>query len=68
MSQLSPATEIMFVSGYVDEPVMLQRRARVLGEQLSQPQLVEAIGSDWTTDHREGTGDYVFRLVPGLKP
>jgi hypothetical protein len=29
----------------------------------SLQQLLQAIGRDWTTDHREGTGDYVFRLV-----
>jgi hypothetical protein len=29
----------------------------------SLQQLLQVIGRDWTTDHREGTGDYVFRLV-----
>ena len=28
----------------------------------SLKQLLKVIGKDWTTDHREGTGDYVFRL------
>jgi hypothetical protein len=30
----------------------------------SLKQLLQVIGRDWTTDHREGTGDYVFRLTP----
>jgi hypothetical protein len=28
----------------------------------SLKQLLEVIGRDWAADHREGTGDYVFRL------
>jgi hypothetical protein len=31
----------------------------------SLKQLLQVIGHDWATDHREGTGDYVFRLIPG---
>ena len=30
----------------------------------SLKQLLHVIGQDWTTDHREGSGDYVFRLIP----
>jgi hypothetical protein len=30
----------------------------------SLKQLLEVIGREWATDHREGTGDYVFRLIP----
>ena len=30
----------------------------------SLKQLLQAVGRDWATDHREGTGDYVFRLIP----
>jgi hypothetical protein len=30
----------------------------------SLKQLLEVIGHDWATDHREGTGDYVFRVMP----
>jgi hypothetical protein len=30
----------------------------------SLQQLLHAVGRDWATDHREGSGDYVFRLIP----
>jgi hypothetical protein len=30
----------------------------------SLKQLLKVIGRDWATDHREETGDYVFRLIP----
>ena len=30
----------------------------------SLKQLLHEVGRDWATDHREGTGDYVFRLIP----
>jgi hypothetical protein len=29
----------------------------------SLKQLLAVIGDEWTTDHREPTGDYVFRLT-----
>ena len=31
----------------------------------SLKQLLRIVGDDWATDHREGTGDYVFRLKVG---
>ena len=30
----------------------------------SLKQLLQVIGSDWTSERREGAGDYVFRLKP----
>ena len=34
------------------------------GGPTSLKQLLQVIGRDWATDHREETGDYVFRLMP----